>query len=63
MSRLENTKRNNDYEYDKNHIIHSLFGDHPVTIRFTKKKNEEVESYVLGTLLDTFNERIRGDFC
>ena len=33
---MENTKRTNDYECDQNHIIHSLFGDHPVTIRFTK---------------------------
>ena len=54
---------NSDYEYDKNHVIHSLFGDYPVTIRFSKKKNEEVESYVLGSLLDTFNERIRENPC
>ena len=57
------TKMNSDYEYDKNHVIHSLFGDYPVTIRFSKKKNEEVESYVLGSLLDTFNERIKEKLC
>ena len=60
---MEKAKMNNDYEYDKNHVIHSLFGDCPVTIRFSKKKNEEVESYVLGSLLDTFNERIRENLC
>ena len=60
---MEKTKRNNEYEFDKSHVIHSLFGDYPVTIRFSKKKNEEVESYVLGSLLDTFNERIKENPC
>ena len=60
---MEKAKNNSDYEYDKNHVIHSLFGDYPVTIRFSKKKNEEVESYVLGSLLDTFNERIKENLC
>lgn len=60
---MEKEKNNSDYEYDKNHVIHSLFGDYPVTIRFSKKKNEEVESYVLGMLLDTYNERIKENLC
>ena len=60
---MEKTKRNNEYEYDKSHVIHSLFGYYPVTIRFSNKKNEEVESYVLGMLLDTYNERIKENLC
>ena len=42
---MEKTKRNNEYEYDKSYVIHSLFEDYPVTIRFSKKKNEEVEMF------------------
>lgn len=60
---MEQTMNSNEYVYDKNHVIHSLVGDYPVTIRFTKTKNEEVEGYVLNSLLDTFRERIAADSC
>lgn len=55
-----NTREN---EYDSKHVIHSIFCGSPVTIRFLKAKNEEVETAVLSSLLDTFDERIRLNNC
>lgn len=40
---MEKTKINNEYEYDKSYVIHSLFEDYPIIIRFAKKKSKKLE--------------------